>query len=226
MLEHYRADRSLSERLLNLDDAVSSSSCSSVLEPYAKRVDAPYFAQFSKEYYATPGRRTLVLGINPGRKGSGLTGVPFTDGQSLAADCGIDNEFEGARELTSQFLYQVVRAAGGVRRFYARLCLSGIYPNCLVADGRNTNYYDLLEGAALKEFVAHSLAVHRELPNLSDHLVVIGQGRHLDLIQAANTQHGFFRTIGALPHPRFIMQYNRPRAEEYVAQYLSAFELQ
>lgn len=215
----------LIDELLRLDDEINRSPYAEPLQPYIARVDTKYFERFVHEYYAVPGQRTLVLGINPGRKGSGLTGVPFTDGRSLAEDCGIENEFRDARELTSQFLYQVVRSAGEVHSFFSHLCLSGIFPACLVADGRNANYYDLIEGEALRGLVAHSLQIHRDLPDIADRLVVIGQGRHLDLISAANDRHGFFKEITALPHPRYIMQYNRARADDFIRRYVDVFEL-
>ena len=38
---------------------------------------------FYKKYYGDDQPRHLILGINPGRHGAGLTGVPFTDPKRL-----------------------------------------------------------------------------------------------------------------------------------------------
>ncbi len=38
--------------------------------------------------------RYLILGINPGRFGGGITGIPFTDPIRLQNICGIENDFQ------------------------------------------------------------------------------------------------------------------------------------
>jgi hypothetical protein len=212
----------LPDAVIGVDRTVADCAAAKALSAYATRADQRYFIPFARNFYAGSASRTVVLGINPGRRGSGLTGVPFTDGQSLAVECGIDNDFRETRELTSQFVYRVVRHAGGTRAFFNRVFLSAIYPYCLTVAGKNANYYDLLDRQPLLELVLHSLRSHRQLPNVSSRLVVVGQGRHLDLIRAVNDVHCVFDEITALPHPRFIVQYNRPKIEDFVAQYASA----
>ena len=48
---------------------------------------------FYKKYYDDFEPRHLIIGINPGRFGAGITGVPFTDTKRLLDECGL--EFEG-----------------------------------------------------------------------------------------------------------------------------------
>ena len=50
-------------------------------------------------------QRHLLLGINPGRFGGGVTGIPFTDPIRLQNVCGIENNFEKKQELSSVFIY-------------------------------------------------------------------------------------------------------------------------
>ena len=45
---------------------------------------------FYTKYYSDNKTRHLILGINPGRFGSGVTGVPFTDTKRLTGECGLD----------------------------------------------------------------------------------------------------------------------------------------
>ncbi|HWV69113.1 MAG TPA: hypothetical protein VN105_24805, partial [Chitinophaga sp.] len=46
--------------------------------------------QFYKKFYDDKQPRQLILGINPGRLGSGSTGVPFTDTKRMWDKCGIE----------------------------------------------------------------------------------------------------------------------------------------
>jgi hypothetical protein len=36
-------------------------------------------SSFYQKYYADNKKRSLIIGINPGRFGAGVTGIPFTD---------------------------------------------------------------------------------------------------------------------------------------------------
>ncbi|SFV68072.1 hypothetical protein MNB_SV-10-1583 [hydrothermal vent metagenome] len=47
--------------------------------------------------------RTLLLGINPGRNGAGVTGIGFTDPILLEEKCGIANTLEKRSELSGFF---------------------------------------------------------------------------------------------------------------------------
>jgi len=72
----------------------------SVMYPYkdeeVKRVTGVFF----KKYYNDRKHRTLILGINPGRFGAGVTGLTFTDPIRLEAECGIPNKFDKKQELS------------------------------------------------------------------------------------------------------------------------------
>jgi len=61
-----------------------------------KRVTGVFF----KKYYNDRKHRTLILGINPGRFGAGVTGLTFTDPIRLEAECGIPNKFDKKQELS------------------------------------------------------------------------------------------------------------------------------
>ena len=49
---------------------------------------------FYKKYYNDDHQRHLLLGINPGRFGGGVTGIPFTDPIRLEKVCGIENNYQ------------------------------------------------------------------------------------------------------------------------------------
>src|SRR5947208_3160381 len=69
-----------------------------VMNPYTDPKVLAVVRLFLKRYFDDNGERLLVIGINPGRFGAGITGVTFTDPVALADDCGIANEMPRRRE--------------------------------------------------------------------------------------------------------------------------------
>src|SRR5437870_2996448 len=61
---------------------------------------------FYKKFYDDSQPRHLILGINPGRFGAGVTGVPFTDSKRLRTECGIDYRGKETHEPSSVFIYE------------------------------------------------------------------------------------------------------------------------
>src|ERR1700743_3074171 len=68
--------------------------------------------QFYRKFYDDENKRYLILGINPGRFGGGVTGIPFTDSKRLRAVCGINYEGRETHEPSSVFVYDVIAAFG------------------------------------------------------------------------------------------------------------------
>jgi len=57
-----------------------------VMNPYTDPRIQSYLRTFLDKYFSDNRERTLILGINPGRFGSGITGVTFTDPVALGFD--------------------------------------------------------------------------------------------------------------------------------------------
>ncbi|MCC8191347.1 MAG: SMUG2 DNA glycosylase family protein, partial [Planctomycetes bacterium] len=105
-------------------------------------------AAFYRKYYSDRRPRVMLVGINPGRFGGGLTGVPFTDPKRLRERCGVE-EYGGelAHEPSSVFVYEVIRQYGGEVAFYRDFYINSVCPLGFTAPGRgggevNCNYYD------------------------------------------------------------------------------------
>src|ERR1700709_1821923 len=58
---------------------------------------------FYNKFYTDENKRYLLIGINPGRFGGGVTGIPFTDPIRLEKVCEIQNDFQKKQELSSVF---------------------------------------------------------------------------------------------------------------------------
>lgn len=194
------------------------------MNPHADTRARRHQREFAARYHADDERRVLVLGINPGRFGAGITGITFTDPVALADCCGIPNDWPRRRELSSIFVYRFIERFGGVREFHRRFFLSAVSPLGFVRDGRNLNYYDVPELARMvTPFITRTLRRQIALAGRSDHVIVLGIGPNLEFVRRLNERHGFFSLVHALEHPRFIMQYRRRRLEEYLEKYETVF---
>ena len=179
--------------------------------------------RFSAQYYADAPPRVAVLGINPGRLGTGRTGVAFTDPAALAECCGISHDLVRQRpELSSQFVYQVVTAMGGPAAFYEHFYLSSVYPLVLLRQGLNYNYYD---SPALTQALWPDMrnSLQRQVQELglrTDVAVSLGK-RNGIFLQRLNNELGIFKRLIVLDHPRYLMQYRRRNEEANVAHYVA-----
>jgi hypothetical protein len=179
---------------------------------------------FYEKYYDDERKRTLILGINPGRFGAGTTGVPFTDPVRLEKECGIANNFPKKQELSSVFVYEMINAYGGCKVFYRKMYISAICPLGFIKEGKNYNYYD---DALLLKRIEPLLITHlrRQISFgvNTNRVFCLGQGKNFQYLETLNRAHGFFDEIIPLPHPRWIMQYRLKKKQEYLQMYLSAF---
>lgn len=180
--------------------------------------------KFYEKYYNDNHKRHVLLGINPGRFGGGVTGIPFTDPVRLQNLCGIENEWPKKQELSSVFIYDMINAFGGTEAFYYRFYISAISPLGFVKEGKNLNYYD--DKSLMKKiepFVADCINKQLSFGLSTDICFCIGEGMNLKYLQQFNEKYKWFNQIVGLPHPRFIMQYKLKQKEAYIQKYLDAF---
>lgn len=190
-----------------------------VINPYrSEEVMKVCKAFYSKYYNDTKGRR-LILGINPGRFGAGVTGIPFTDPIRLEKDCGIKNSFDKRPELSSEFIYSLINTMGGPAHFYSHYFIGAVSPLGFLKDGKNFNYYDSKElTRALKPFIIKSLVEQIGCGINSKKCYCLGQGKNFEYLQMINSELKLFSQIVPLPHPRWVMQYKRKKLNEFLGQ--------
>ena len=190
-----------------------------VLNPYSDAGIADITRAFCRKFYSSEGQRLLVLGINPGRKGGGCTGIPFTDPVALDLFCGIPNALKKERELSSTFIYEVVGAFGGPEIFYSKVLLSAVCPVGFVRQGKNFNYYD--DEALynkMQKYLHESLQFQSGLGVNRKCVISLGK-ENAAQIRKINEKLNFFEKVIELEHPRYIMQYKRKNLASYVKKY-------
>ncbi|RFS26830.1 SMUG2 DNA glycosylase family protein [Chitinophaga silvatica] len=185
---------------------------------------------FYHKFYHDHHTRRLIVGINPGRFGSGSTGVPFSDTTRLREKCGIEIKGLKTYEPSSVFVYDVIDAYGGVKEFYKDFYITSLCPlgfTAIKPGGKevNYNYYDspALTKAAYG-FIVDSLKEQLTWNINKDVCYCMGTGKNAKFLQALNAKEHFFKTIVPLEHPRFVMQYKSKSKAEYINKYITAFE--
>jgi hypothetical protein len=192
-----------------------------VLDAHQRKDVQQACSSFYKKYYSDNNERHALIGINPGRFGGGITGIPFTDPIRLEKVCTIKNDFQKKQELSSVFIYQMIEAYGGVEKFYSEFYISAISPLGFVKLGKNLNYYDDKELLQLiQPFIIDCMEKQIAFGVNTDTCFCIGEGENLKHLKKLNAAHKWFDKIEPLPHPRFIMQYRLKRKEEFIQQYI------
>ncbi|MCD9015405.1 uracil-DNA glycosylase family protein [Parachryseolinea silvisoli] len=191
------------------------------MNPYQDSTAYDLSEQFYRRFYSDDKPRRIIMGINPGRFGGGLTGVPFTDPLKLEQRFGIQNDLKKKVELSADFIYTMIDAYGGPKKFYSRYYINSVCPLGFMRDGKNLNYYDIRElQDAIEPFVVDSIKRQLDFGIDRKAAYCLGEGKNFAYLEKLNGQHGFFKEIVPLSHPRFIMQYKRKHIPAYVADYL------
>lgn len=200
-----------------------------IMNPFAGPGNAMEIVEaFYKKYFNDNKERCMILGINPGRFGAGLTGIPFTDPKRLVSECNIEYNGKVTHEPSSVFIYEVINAYGGAPAFYNDFFINSPCPlGFTVVDGnnreKNYNYYDSRELAeAVKDFMIESIHELIGLGIRRDTCFCLGTGKNEKFLNRLNEEHGFFEQIIPLEHPRFVMQYKSATKDQYVEKYVNA----
>lgn len=185
--------------------------------------------EFYQKYYNDTQPRHLILGINPGRFGSGQTGISFTDPKRLQANCHIDYPGPMTHEPSSAYIYEMIAAFGGAEKFYQQFYIHSICPlgfTKIGENGKETNYNYYDSPALLKSvysFIVENIRKQIEMGFETDVCFCFGTGKNEAFFRKLNEAHHFFKKIVALEHPRYIMQYKSKEKALYIDKYLRAF---
>jgi hypothetical protein len=193
-----------------------------VLYPFKSPKVIEAIRAFNTEYFDDEKERTFLIGINPGRYGGGITGIPFTDPIRLEHDLKIQNSFDKKPELSSNFIYQMIAALRGPKTFYEAFYFTSVSPLGFVMEGKNLNYYDIKE---LQEVIEPYIVANFKKQIAFGAKPVaysLGMGKNIAYLNKLNEEHKLFEKIEPLPHPRWIMQYRLKRLNEFIELYKSS----
>jgi hypothetical protein len=202
----------------------------SIMNPFKENLQIiPVITQFYGRFYNDEKTRNLILGINPGRFGAGVTGIPFTDSGRLTEKCGLSIPGLRSFETSSVFFYEMIDRYGGPEKFYSDFYISSVVPlgfTSVNKAGRplNFNYYDnkkLTE--AVYGFIVESLTKQLRFGMERNLCFCLGTGKNFKFLLQLNNELKLFKKIVPLEHPRYIMQYRSKEKQEYIAKYIEEF---
>lgn len=186
--------------------------------------------KFYRKYYSDSKPRYLILGINPGRFGAGLTGIPFTDTIRLSAKCGISTTEIHSYEPSSEFIYEMIESYGGVKEFYAKYYINSVCPlgfTRISEKGNevNCNYYDFKElTEAVYDFILTSIKTQISFGIKNEICYCLGNTDNYNFLAKLNKKEKLFNEIVPLEHPRYVMQYKRKDKQKYINKYIEALK--
>lgn len=216
-------DRRILQFLKSLKIPVSLPRNVQVLNPYHDPTVYRLCESFYTNYYHDVRPRALIIGINPGRFGGGLTGIPFTDPIRLETACGIQNTLSKKAELSSEFIYSMITAYGGCKEFYSQFYFTSVSPLGFTKQGKNLNYYDDRKLTdRLLPFILDCMNTQLTWKTNRSVAYCLGEGENFKFLSRLNEEQQFFEKLIPLAHPRFIMQYKRRSISRYIDQYLQA----
>ena len=202
----------------------------SIMNPFKNNPEViQIVTQFYKRFYNDNLPRHLILGINPGRFGAGVTGIPFTDTKRLREKCGIRMSGPETFETSSVFVYEMIEKYGGLEKFYSRFYINSVCPLGFTSRGKNGkevnhNYYDSRELIdAIRDFALENIKTQIGFGIKTDVCFCFGAGENFQYISQLNDKYHFFDEIVPLEHPRFIMQYRSKKKDFYIKKYLKKF---
>lgn len=192
-----------------------------VMNPFTDSETAEIVKLFYNKYYKDDKRRHCIIGINPGRFGGGITGIPFTDPMRLEKECGIPNNWQRKQELSSVFVYDMINAYGGSKAFYDKFYFTAVSPLGFTKTGKNLNYYDdKLLAERIIPFAVDCFNKQIVWPLHTSVAFCLGEGTNYKFMSNLNERYKLFDKIVPLSHPRFIMQYRLKTKDVYIARYL------
>jgi len=197
------------------------------MNPFKENKEAMLIStKFYKKFYNDTNKRHLILGINPGRFGAGVTGVPFTDTKRLLEECGLKFDGKPTHEPSATFIYEMINAYGGVEKFYSKFYIHSICPlgfTIINDKGKeiNYNYYDSNELTEMVyDFIIGNIKKQISFGIGTDVCFCFGTGKNVTFLRKINEEFHFFKKIVPLEHPRFIMQYKSKSKQFYLDKYL------
>jgi len=198
-----------------------------VMNPFRENPQALSISKaFYKKFYDDNKPRKMILGINPGRFGAGVTGIPFTDTKRLTGMCGIDINSGQTHEPSSVFIYKMIDKYGGAQNFYNdyyinSVCSLGFLRKNEKGNWVNCNYYDYNELLdAVKGFIISSL--EKQLGFGIDRSVCFVLGKkNARYFRHINESEKWFESLVILDHPRYIEQYKSKQRSKFISEYLA-----
>lgn len=197
-----------------------------VMNPFRDNPDINSITEiFYRKFYDDNKKRKIILGINPGRFGAGVTGIPFTDTKRLSEICKIKIDSFSTHELSSVFIYDMIDKYGGAKKFYEDYYINSVCPLGFVelnpkGNWINLNYYDNEDlFKAVKQFIYRSIEKQIDFGIDTDVCYILGS-KNAEVFKKINDEKKYFGSVVSMHHPRYISQYKLKSKDKFISDYL------
>ena len=186
--------------------------------------------KFYNKFYSDNKKRRLILGSNPARRASAVTGIPYEDAIHLQKETGIFIDNFYVNKSSSNFLYDVIDEYGGCSKFYSDFYMNFVFPLGIAqinskGNETNCNYYEVKKFEdVFDKYIIESIKEILTFNIDTSICYCIGSGKNYEYLLKINKKYNFFKEIIPLEHPRFIMQYNSKNKDLYLKKYLDALK--
>lgn len=175
---------------------------------------------FWNKFYGPHVPKVVICGINPGRFGAGLTGIPFLDYRSLS-EIGFNMDKKDS-EQSSEFFFEVFKKIG-TERFFKSFYVTNFSSVGYSKNGRNINYYDLPDKAKKTVYANFSTEMKSVNPT---HIISLGvsvQYSVRELVKSEAIAKDVDHSL-RLAHPSWVMTYRRKNKDMWVDKYVNELE--
>ena len=227
-----------SEKILDYCEKLSNIKLDSfenyiIINPYSSNKEQIKLitTKFYNKYYNDNKNRRLILGSNPARRATAVTGIPFEDAAHIQQTTGIFIDNFYVNKSSSNFLYDVIDEYGRCEKFDSDFYMNFVFPLGIAkinskGSESNCNYYEIKQfEKKLEQYIIDFIKEILKLDIDTSICYCIGSGKNYEYLLKINKEYNFFKTIIPLEHPRFIMQYNSKNKDLYLKKYLTALNM-
>jgi uracil-DNA glycosylase len=162
---------------------------------------------FDETYYSNDFPKIVLCGINPGKDGAGVTGVPFVDERTLDERLSDNNIKTNKTEPSAQFFNKIVDHFGA-ETFYKYFYVTNISWFGFTKNGNNFNYYKLSDSA--QEYISKAFMCEMTLINPT---TIVPLGEQVEKSLTRVFSDSMIKVENRLMHPRGCVSGTKRKAQ-------------
>ena len=172
--------------------------------------------EFHKRYVQPNSPKIVICGINPGRNGAGLTGIPFIDFESLSKM--LSNIGNKESEQSAKFFYSVIQKFE-IENFYQKFHVTNIswYGFSQIDKQKNVNYDNISTEIAI--FLIEKFVEEMEFIN-PDVIIPLSRNVLYELVSLKKRDKIKAEIGTRLCHPSWISTYRSKDFDLWTAKYV------
>jgi hypothetical protein len=174
--------------------------------------------EFHKKYVEPNAPKIVICGINPGRNGAGLTGIPFIDFASLSQM--LPDIKQNDWEQSAKFFFSVIQEFG-IETFYKNFHVTNIswFGFSRIDKQKNVNYFEKDISTEIAIYLIDKFVEEMELIN-PDYIIPLSKTVFYEL-ESLKKRNKIKAEIGiCLNHPSWVTTYRSKDLSKWKQKYV------